>query len=86
MPCILFEELLILSPILSLVFFKKSADIFLGMTVKARRRLLFCLGISKPLSMRTGLALPYVLGIDVISFSITMSLFFFFLSHFSTKK
>jgi hypothetical protein len=35
--------------------------------------------------MSTCLALPYILGIDVISFSITMSLFFF-LSHFSTKK
>jgi hypothetical protein len=37
--------------------------------------------------MRTSLVLPYMLGLDVISFSISMSLlFFFFLSHFSTKK
>jgi hypothetical protein len=36
--------------------------------------------------MRTGLVLPYMLGLDVISFSISMSLLFFFLSHFSTKK
>jgi hypothetical protein len=36
--------------------------------------------------MRTGLVLPYMLGLDVISFSVSMSLLFFFLSHFSTKK
>jgi hypothetical protein len=28
--------------------------------------------------MRTGLVLPYMLGLDVISFSISMSLSFFF--------
>jgi hypothetical protein len=32
--------------------------------------------------MRTGFVLPYMLGLDVISFSISMSLLFFFLSHF----
>jgi hypothetical protein len=46
--------------------------------------LFFCLGISKPLSLRTGLILPYMLGLDVISFSVSM--FFLFLSYFSTKK
>jgi hypothetical protein len=35
--------------------------------------------------MRTSLALPYMLGIDVISFSISMSLLFFCII-FSTKK
>jgi hypothetical protein len=55
------------------------------MTVKARRGLLFYLSISKPLSMRTGLALLYMLGIDVISFSISMSLLFFCLI-FQQKK
>jgi hypothetical protein len=35
--------------------------------------------------MRIGLVLPYMMGLDVISFSISMSLFFFS-SHFSTKK
>jgi hypothetical protein len=35
--------------------------------------------------MRTGLALPYMLGIDVISFSISMSLFFLF-KNFKKKK
>jgi hypothetical protein len=34
--------------------------------------------------MRTCLVLPYMLGLDVISFSISM--FLLFLSHFSTKK
>jgi hypothetical protein len=36
--------------------------------------------------MRTGLALPYMLGIDVISFSISMSLLFFYLIFQQTKK
>jgi len=36
--------------------------------------------------MRTGLALPYMLGIDVISFSISMSLLFFFFVSFFNKK
>jgi hypothetical protein len=36
--------------------------------------------------MITGLALPYILGIDVISFSISMSLFLFFCLIFLQKK
>jgi hypothetical protein len=36
--------------------------------------------------MRTGLALPYMLGLDVISFSISMSLLFFCLLVFKKKK
>jgi hypothetical protein len=57
------------------------------MTVKKHiRRLFFCLGISKPLSLRTGLILPYMLGLDVISFSISMSLLFFYFSVFNKKK
>jgi hypothetical protein len=35
--------------------------------------------------MRTSLVLPYMLGLDVISFSISMSLLFF-VYYFSTKK
>jgi hypothetical protein len=35
--------------------------------------------------MRTGLVLPYMLGLDVISFSISMSLFFFCLFVFNKK-
>jgi hypothetical protein len=35
--------------------------------------------------MRSGLALPYMMGIDVISFSISMSLLFF-VSFFRKKK
>jgi hypothetical protein len=58
---------------------------FWGWQLKHVGRLLFYLGISKPLSMRTGLALPYMLGIDVISFSISMSLLFFCLI-FQQKK
>jgi len=48
--------------------------------------LLFYLGISKPLSLRIGLILPYMLGLDVISFSITMSLLFFYFIVFNKKK
>jgi hypothetical protein len=36
--------------------------------------------------MRTGLVLPYMLGLDVISFSISMSLLFFCLLVFKKKK
>jgi hypothetical protein len=36
--------------------------------------------------MRTGLALPYMLGLYVISFSISMSLLFFCLLIFNKKK
>jgi hypothetical protein len=56
------------------------------MTVKACRAATFCLSISKPLSplsLRTRLIVPYMLGLGVISFSISMSLFFFC---FSTGK
>jgi hypothetical protein len=48
--------------------------------------LLFCLGISKPLSLRTSLILPYMLGLEVISFSISMSLLFFYFIVFNKKK
>jgi hypothetical protein len=64
-----------------------SADIFFwGWQLKHVERLLFCLGISKPLSMRTCLVLPYMLGLYVISFSISMSLLFFFCLIFQQKK
>jgi hypothetical protein len=36
--------------------------------------------------MRTGLVLPYMMGLDVISFSISMYLFFFCLLVFNKKK
>jgi hypothetical protein len=36
--------------------------------------------------MRTGLVLPYMLGLDVISFSISMFLLFFCLIFFQQKK
>jgi hypothetical protein len=36
--------------------------------------------------MRTGLALPYILGLDVISFSKSMSLLFLCLLVFNKKK
>jgi hypothetical protein len=48
-------------------------------------RLLFCLG-TKPLSLRTGLILPYMLGLDVISFFISMFLLFFCFIVFNIKK
>jgi hypothetical protein len=36
--------------------------------------------------MRKGLVLPYMLGLDAISFSISMFLLFFFLIFFQQKK
>jgi hypothetical protein len=87
MPCILFEEPFILSPIFSLVVLRNICKYFFGgWQLKHVGRLLFCLGISKPLSLRTGLILPYMLGLDVISFSISMSLLFFYLLVFIKKK
>jgi hypothetical protein len=54
------------------------------MIVKARRAAAFLSWyISKPSSLRTGLVLPYMLGLDVISFSISKFLLFFW---FSKKK
>jgi len=37
------------------------------MIEKHVERLLFCLGISKPLSLGTGLILPHMLGLDIFS-------------------
>jgi hypothetical protein len=73
MPCILFEELFILSPYFSLVVLRNV------------RRLLFCLGISQPLSTWIGLVLPYILGLDVISFSEDVFAVFLFIG-FQQKK
>jgi len=68
MPCILFEEPFILSPIFFLVYLEKLLQIFFsGWQLKHVGWLLFCLGISKPLSLGTGLILPYMLGLDVWS-------------------
>jgi hypothetical protein len=86
MPCILFEEPFILSPIFSLVFLRNICRYyFWGWQLKHVEQLLSCLGISKPLSLRIGLILPYMLGLDVISFSMTMS-FLFFSYCFQQKK
>jgi hypothetical protein len=84
MPYILFEELFILSPYFFLVNLRNFCRYFFGDDNKKHvGRLLFCLGIYKLLSMRTGL--PYMLGTNVISF-FHKHVFVVFLSHFSTKK
>jgi len=41
---------------------------------------LFYLGNSEPLSLRTGLILPHMLGLDIVSFSHSMSFFSFLFS------
>jgi hypothetical protein len=57
------------------------------MTVKKHvRQLLFCLGISTPLSLRIGLILPYMLGLDVISFFQKHVLVVFLFYCFQHKK
>jgi hypothetical protein len=87
MPCILFEEPFVLSPIVSLVVLRNICRYFFwGWQLKHVGRLLFCLGISKPLSLRTGLILLYILGLDVISFSISMTLLFFCYWYKKKKK
>jgi hypothetical protein len=89
MLCILVEEQSIISPIFSLFVLRNFCIYFFGDDSKKHvKRLLFCLGISKPLSLRTGLILPYMLGLDVISFSISMSLLFlcFIVLNIKNKK
>jgi hypothetical protein len=44
------------------------ADIWWEWQKKHVKRLLFCFGNSKPLSLRSGLLLPYMLRLDIISF------------------
>jgi hypothetical protein len=51
---------------------------------KESTSLLFCLGNSKPLFLKTGLILPHMLGLDIVSFSHSMSLLFFCFIFFST--
>jgi len=48
--------------------------------------LLFCLGNSKPLSLRTNLILPYMLGLDIVSFLIACLCCFLSFSFFNIKK
>jgi hypothetical protein len=57
--------------IFSLVCLEKNFCRYLkGMKEKACR----CLGISEPLSLKTGLILPHMLGLDIFSFPHSMSL------------
>jgi hypothetical protein len=76
MPCILVEEPYMFYPHVFSCNLEKLLQLFMGMTEKARR-LLFCLGNSKPLSLRSGLILPYMLGLEIISFLHKHFLFFF---------
>jgi hypothetical protein len=48
--------------------------------------LLLCLVNSKLLSLRTGLILPHMLGLDIVSFPHRMSLLFSVLFFFNKKK
>jgi hypothetical protein len=68
MPCVLVEEPYMFYPHVFSYYLEKLMQIFMGMTKKHVERLLFCLGNSKPLSLRSGLLLPYMLGLDIISF------------------
>jgi hypothetical protein len=47
--------------------------------------MLFYLGNSKPLSLRIGLILPHMLGLDIVSFPHSMCLLFFYF-FFNIKK
>jgi hypothetical protein len=51
-----------------------------------RKPLLFCLGNFEPLSLRTGLILTHMLGLDIVSFSHIMSWLFFYLFFFNIKE
>jgi hypothetical protein len=56
------------------------------MIEKHVERLLFCLGISKPLSLGTGLILPHMLGLDIVSYPYIIYFLFFFFFFFSPLK
>jgi hypothetical protein len=75
-----------LSPYFLLLSWENFGKYFVGMTKKSTSGLLFCLGNSEPLSLMTGLILPHILGLDIVSFPHNMSLLFFCLIFFSTFK
>jgi hypothetical protein len=72
-------------PMFSLVILRNFCRYLCEWQKKHVGRLLFCLGNSKPLSPRSGLLLPYMLGLDIF-FSRSMFLLFFCLNFFSTWK
>jgi hypothetical protein len=78
MPCILFEESYFLSPDFLLRIFMQ---VFYGIDGESMS-VLFYLGNSEPLSLRTGLILPHMLRLDIVSFSRSIYLFFFCLIFF----
>lgn len=86
MPSILFEEPFILLPYFLLLSWETSADTFWGWQKKHVGRLLFCLGNSKPFSLRSGLILPHMLGLDIVSFPHSKSLLFLCLIFFFHHK
>jgi hypothetical protein len=53
---------------------------------KESMSLLFCLGIVKPLSLRLGLLLYYMLGLNCLLFCVSMFLLFFPSSFFLEQK
>jgi len=59
---------------------------FLGWQIKHVGQLFFCLCISKPLPLRTGLIFPHMLGLYIVSFPYSMSLLFFCLFFSQHKK
>jgi hypothetical protein len=59
---------------------------FMGMTEKARRAAAFLSWYFQPLSQRTGLILPHMLGLDIVYFPHSMSLLFFCFLFFNIKK
>jgi hypothetical protein len=68
-------------------FLEKHLQIFFwGWQLKHVGGLLFCLGISKPLSIRTSLVLPYMLGLDDISFSEHVFVVYMFIDFQQKKK
>jgi len=64
--------------IVSLVVLRNICRYFIGMTDKARQAIAFCLGIGKPFSLRSGLPLPYMLGLIYLFFPFMHVGFFFF--------
>jgi len=85
MSCILFEESYFSNPRFSLVVLRKFLQVFYRDDRESTSQL-FCLGNFEPLLLRTGLILPHMLGLDIVSFPHSMSLLFFFLIFFNIKK
>jgi hypothetical protein len=86
LPCILFEEPPFLSLDVLLVTLRNFCMYIHSRDDRESMSLLFCLGIVKPLSLRTSLLLSYMLGLNYLLLCLSMLLLFFYFIVFNKKK